>query len=58
MANETVDSESDKKQGFLTSFLNETKKIRYDTIRESRSAINKFIICVIYLILTLVGKRF
>lgn len=57
MANETVDSESEKKQGFFTSFLNETKKIRYDTIRESRRAINNFIIYLIYLILTFVRKR-
>lgn len=57
MADETVDAKPHKKQGFFTSFLNETKKIRYETTRESRRAINNFIIYLIYLILTLVGKR-
>lgn len=61
MANETNDIKSEKKQNFFMKealeFLNATKKVRYGTIRETRRAIKDFIIYMIYLILTVVGKR-
>lgn len=56
-----MDTNSWKEQGFfkreIYEFLNGTKKVRYSTIRETRRAIKEFILYMIYLMLTVVGKR-